>query len=227
MFKLDVVIPNRYPFEPPQVRFITPIYHPNIDSGGRICLDILNISSKGAWRPSLNISTVLTSIRLLMADPNPDDGLMAEITTEFKNNHAEFTQKARRYTQAFAIDNSAKESFVQTSTTTPEPIVTPQITVSINLQPIEATTTPAPTTPTTAPTPTPISATNQSPFTVAAPLTPATVSPDHVNLLSPPTPDSHKRSAEGDPENDPIPPKQPGAQGSLRKRLKIQFSADT
>lgn len=64
--------------EPPKVRFITPVYHPNIDAEGRICLDILNPPPKGAWKPSLNISTVLASIALLLADPNPDDGLVTE-----------------------------------------------------------------------------------------------------------------------------------------------------
>ena len=33
----------RYPFEPPKVRFLTPIYHPNIDDGVRICLDTLKM----------------------------------------------------------------------------------------------------------------------------------------------------------------------------------------
>ena len=76
-----LVLPSRYPFEPPKVRFVTPIYHPNIDGEGRICLDILNMPPKGAWKPSLNVLTVLVSIGLLLAEPNPDDGLVADIVS--------------------------------------------------------------------------------------------------------------------------------------------------
>ena len=50
------------------VQFVTPIYHPNIDTEGRICLDLLKRKS---WKPSLNLDTLLKSIRLLMSDPNP------------------------------------------------------------------------------------------------------------------------------------------------------------
>ena len=34
---------------------------------------------QGAWKPSLNLPTVLSSIQLLMSHPNPDDGLMLDI----------------------------------------------------------------------------------------------------------------------------------------------------
>ena len=95
-FHLNVTIPSRYPFEPPSVQFSTPIYHPNIDSCGRICLDTLNMPPKGAWKPSINIPTVLSTVRLLLEHPNPDDGLMTEITDEYKYNRELFDTKARK-----------------------------------------------------------------------------------------------------------------------------------
>uniref|UniRef100_A0A1A8MPG7 Ubiquitin-conjugating enzyme E2 T n=2 Tax=Nothobranchius TaxID=28779 RepID=A0A1A8MPG7_9TELE len=106
VFSLEVKIPERYPFEPPKMRFLTPIYHPNIDTSGRICHDALKLPPKGAWKPSLNISTVLTSIQLLMAEPNPDDPLMADISSEFKYNKHVFVEKARRWTQEHAVQKN-------------------------------------------------------------------------------------------------------------------------
>ncbi|KAK6470355.1 ubiquitin-conjugating enzyme E2 T-like isoform X1 [Huso huso] len=106
LFTLEIVLPERYPFEPPKMRFLTPIYHPNIDSAGRICLDALKLPPKGAWRPSLNISTVLTSIQLLMAEPNPDDPLMADISSEYKYNKPVYLEKARQWTEKHAIQRN-------------------------------------------------------------------------------------------------------------------------
>ncbi|NWS78507.1 UBE2T enzyme, partial [Crotophaga sulcirostris] len=92
----------RYPFEPPKIRFLTPIYHPNIDSAGRICLDVLKSPPKGTWSPCLNIVTLLSSIQLLMAEPNPDDPLMAEISSEYKYNKEVFFLRAREWTEKYA-----------------------------------------------------------------------------------------------------------------------------
>uniref|UniRef100_A0A671L932 Ubiquitin-conjugating enzyme E2 T n=1 Tax=Sinocyclocheilus anshuiensis TaxID=1608454 RepID=A0A671L932_9TELE len=107
-----------YPFEPPKMRFLTPIYHPNIDNAGRICLDALKLPPKGAWRPSLNISTMLTSIQLLMAESNPDDPLMADISLEFKYNKPLYLEKAKKWTAEHAIQKN--KGCVETEEKTPE-----------------------------------------------------------------------------------------------------------
>ena len=60
-FRLQLTVPQRYPFEPPKVCFTTPIYHPNIDSAGRICLDILNMPPKARGRTPTRFLALLTT----------------------------------------------------------------------------------------------------------------------------------------------------------------------
>ena len=102
VFSLEIKIPERYPFLPPQVHFATPIYHPNVDTAGRICLDVLKSQPQGSWKPAHNLSTVLTSIQLLLSEPNPDDGLMADISHEYKHNRPQFLEKARLWVKKHA-----------------------------------------------------------------------------------------------------------------------------
>lgn len=64
--KLTFAFPSNYPMAPPTVLFKTPIYHPNVDFSGRICLDIL----KDKWTPAYNIQTVLLSLQSLLGEPN-------------------------------------------------------------------------------------------------------------------------------------------------------------
>lgn len=72
-FKLSLNFPANYPYAPPEVLFKTPIYHPNVDFSGRICLDILKAGgdgTEGMWSAVLNVGSVLLSIQSLLGEPN-------------------------------------------------------------------------------------------------------------------------------------------------------------
>lgn len=94
--------------DPPMVRFLTKIYHPNIDKLGRICLDILkgrdfaDSTLLDKWSPALQIRTILLSIQALLAAPNPDDPLANDVAQHWKEDEKGAIERARQWTEQYA-----------------------------------------------------------------------------------------------------------------------------
>ena len=80
-YKLALKFPTGYPYEAPQVTFLTPCFHPNVDQYGNICLDIL----KEKWSAVYNVRTILLSIMSLLGDPNLDSPLNGHAAATWQN----------------------------------------------------------------------------------------------------------------------------------------------
>ena len=69
-----VAVPKGYPHNAPVATLLTPIYHPNIDLQGKVCLNIL----RADWKPILDLNAVILGLNFLFIEPNPNDPLNHE-----------------------------------------------------------------------------------------------------------------------------------------------------
>ncbi|KAI3373436.1 hypothetical protein L3Q82_022045, partial [Scortum barcoo] len=81
VFKAHLTFPKDYPLRPPKMKFITDIWHPNVDKNGDVCISILHEPGEDKygyekpeerWLPIHTVETIMISVISMLADPNGD-----------------------------------------------------------------------------------------------------------------------------------------------------------
>lgn len=99
-FKIKITFPLEYPFKPPIIKFLTKIYHPNIDDEGAICLSLLK---NEVWKPATQMRNIVTAILQLLIEPNPDDPLDSNIANIYRNDRKTFETNVTTWINKYAI----------------------------------------------------------------------------------------------------------------------------
>ncbi|KAL7070194.1 hypothetical protein ACQ4LE_010290 [Meloidogyne hapla] len=88
-FKLSLLFSEEYPNKPPQVKFVSKMFHPNVYADGSICLDIL----QNQWSPTYDVAAILTSIQSLLDEPNPNSPANSQAAQLYRENRREYEKR--------------------------------------------------------------------------------------------------------------------------------------
>ena len=107
LFYVKVLFPDNYPQGRPEVRFITPIYHVNvnpvqkygadIDPLGHVCISTIN-----DWKPTYTMKRVFADIFALFYLGNPESPFSMEMKDELKNNKDLYDKKIKYFCKKYA-----------------------------------------------------------------------------------------------------------------------------
>jgi ubiquitin-conjugating enzyme E2 G1 len=98
IFNCYLHFPSSYPNKPPEFKFTSHIYHPNIYNDGRVCISILHegIDEWGyehvseRWNPSHSVNSILMSILSILSSPNFESPANVDASVMWKNNYEQY-----------------------------------------------------------------------------------------------------------------------------------------
>ena len=114
LFDLKVIFPENYPNRAPEVCFITPIYHPNVNPySSKYCpLGHISISSINNFRPNTPMREIICDIFFVINYyANPLNCYDMNIGYEMKENRKLYEEKVRYFTKKYASPELGYEEY--------------------------------------------------------------------------------------------------------------------
>ena len=95
-FLIEMKFPSEYPFKPPEVRILDPIYHPNFrEDGTHFCGWEYNDKT---WNPHIQLTTFIEGLIQMIDNVDPYNYCHGTRSEEYRNNYEQFYEKALRCT---------------------------------------------------------------------------------------------------------------------------------
>lgn len=101
-----IEFPNNYPFEPPKMKFIQKMFHPNIFADGTVCISILHAPGVDQtneqerqdekWKPVLGVREIVLSVICVLYEPNLDSPANVEAAKSMRENPQEYKRAVRK-----------------------------------------------------------------------------------------------------------------------------------
>ena len=111
-FKIGIKIRDNYPDEPPECKFITKVFHPNIKfKEGDICVNFLKAPSNSkpdpdrTWSNKKSICEVIVGLWGLLLYPKPSDALNGNARDLYNYDQPRYNELAKCFTKKFAMNN--------------------------------------------------------------------------------------------------------------------------
>ncbi|CAF2721823.1 unnamed protein product [Rotaria sp. Silwood2] len=93
-FQIEMKITPNFPFDPPEVRFLTLIYHPNVDK------------DEAKWSNKMALVDVVKTVVQHIDKPDIDHSLSPELGSEYIENRPEFNRKALEHVRKHALSRN-------------------------------------------------------------------------------------------------------------------------
>jgi ubiquitin-conjugating enzyme E2 G1 len=101
-FTANMSFPPDYPNEPPSVKFVSDVWHPNVYSDGRVCISILHAPGEDPngyehanerWSPVQTVETIMLSIISMLSSPNDESPANIDAAKQFREDFPGFRKR--------------------------------------------------------------------------------------------------------------------------------------